>query len=41
MKVAFFTLGCKVNQNDGDGMAELFRGAGHQIVPSRPAPMFM
>ncbi|HBF37486.1 MAG TPA: tRNA (N(6)-L-threonylcarbamoyladenosine(37)-C(2))-methylthiotransferase MtaB [Firmicutes bacterium] len=33
MKIAFHTLGCKVNQNDSQAMAELFRGCGHEIVP--------
>jgi threonylcarbamoyladenosine tRNA methylthiotransferase MtaB len=36
MKVAFFTLGCKVNQNDSDGMAELFRRSGHTNMPFAP-----
>ncbi len=33
MKIAFHTLGCKVNQNDSQAIAELFRGHGHEIVP--------
>ncbi len=33
MRVAFFTLGCKVNQNDTQGIMEVFRGQGHEIVP--------
>lgn len=33
MKIAFHTLGCKVNQNDSQAIAELFRGQGHEIVP--------
>jgi threonylcarbamoyladenosine tRNA methylthiotransferase MtaB len=33
MKVAFFTLGCKVNQNDSLSLAALFKNKGHQIVP--------
>ena len=30
--VAFFTLGCKVNQNETDSMAELFRSRGYKLV---------
>lgn len=33
MKVAFHTLGCKVNQNDTESLASMFRERGHQIVP--------
>ncbi|MGE5606358.1 MAG: tRNA (N(6)-L-threonylcarbamoyladenosine(37)-C(2))-methylthiotransferase MtaB [Bacteroidota bacterium] len=33
MKIAFHTLGCKVNQNDTESMASLFRERGHEIVP--------
>ena len=32
MKVAFCTLGCKVNQYDTDAMCALFEKAGHEIV---------
>lgn len=32
MKVAFCTLGCKVNQYDTDAMREMFINAGHTIV---------
>ncbi len=32
MKVAFYTLGCKVNQNETNAMQELFRLAGYTIV---------
>ncbi len=32
MKIAFHTLGCKVNQNDTESMISLFRERGHQIV---------
>ncbi len=32
MKVAFYTLGCKVNQYDTQMMSEKFIGAGHDIV---------
>jgi threonylcarbamoyladenosine tRNA methylthiotransferase MtaB len=33
MKVAFHTLGCKVNQNDTDSMAQLFWERGYEVVP--------
>jgi threonylcarbamoyladenosine tRNA methylthiotransferase MtaB len=33
MKIAFHTLGCKVNQHDTQSIAGLFRAAGHEIVP--------
>jgi threonylcarbamoyladenosine tRNA methylthiotransferase MtaB len=33
VKVAFYTLGCKVNQNDSSGLAALFSDKGYQIVP--------
>ncbi len=32
-KVAFHTLGCKVNQYETQAMMELFEGAGYQVVP--------
>ncbi len=32
MRVAFLTLGCKVNQYDTDAMKALFEKAGHEIV---------
>lgn len=32
MKVAFCTLGCKVNQYDTDAMREMFINAGHTVV---------
>lgn len=31
--VAFFTLGCKVNQFETDSLAELFRSRGYNVVP--------
>ena len=31
-KIAFYTLGCKVNQADTASMENLFLRAGHQIV---------
>ena len=33
MKVAFYTLGCKVNQYDSQAMAGYLQRAGHTIVP--------
>lgn len=33
MKVAFYTLGCKVNHYESQAMEELFRAAGHTVVP--------
>lgn len=33
MKVAFFTLGCKVNQNDTSSLAVLFQNKGYKVVP--------
>ena len=33
MKVAFYTLGCKVNHYETQAMEELFRTAGHIVVP--------
>lgn len=35
MKIAFHTLGCKVNQYESEAMAKLFRQAGHEIVGER------
>lgn len=32
MKVAFYTLGCKVNHYETQAMEELFRSAGHTVV---------
>ena len=32
-KVAFYTLGCKVNQQETDAMRTLFEGAGYETVP--------
>ncbi|MCR4429843.1 MAG: tRNA (N(6)-L-threonylcarbamoyladenosine(37)-C(2))-methylthiotransferase MtaB [Tepidanaerobacteraceae bacterium] len=31
-KVAFYTLGCKVNQYESDAMAELFKERGYEVV---------
>ena len=33
MTVAFFTLGCKVNQQETDAMRVLFEQAGYEVVP--------
>ncbi len=33
MNVAFYTLGCKVNQYETQALEQLFRARGHQIVP--------
>lgn len=42
MRAAFYTLGCKVNQNETDAMAELFRLAGYTVVPpQQPADVFV
>lgn len=38
MKIAFHTLGCKVNQYDSDSMASMFREQGHEIVPVEDNP---
>ncbi len=37
MKVAFYTLGCKVNHYETQAMEELFRAAGHEVVPFEEA----
>ena len=35
MKIAFHTLGCKVNQYESEAMARAFRERGHEIVDER------
>ncbi len=35
MKIAFHTLGCKVNQYESEAMARMFRQRGHEIVGER------
>lgn len=35
MKIAFHTLGCKVNQYESEAMAQMFRRAGYEIVGER------
>ena len=37
MRVAFFTLGCKVNQYETSAMAALFINAGHEVVSAEEA----
>jgi len=42
MRVAFYTLGCKVNHYETAAMAELFAAAGHQVVAfSEPADTYI
>ncbi len=42
MRVAFYTLGCKVNHYETAAMAELFTAAGHQVVDfSKPADAYI
>lgn len=36
-KIAFYTLGCKVNQADTASMEEIFRQAGYKVVPFNEA----
>ena len=33
MNIAFYTLGCKVNQYETEAMREAFAAAGHTVVP--------
>lgn len=33
LNIAFYTLGCKVNQYESDKIADSFRAGGHKIVP--------
>ena len=40
-KIAFMTLGCKVNQADTASMQELFRQAGYIVAILRKRPMCM
>ncbi len=35
MKVAFHTLGCKVNQYETEAMAEMFRDRGYTVTDER------
>lgn len=42
MRVAFSTLGCKVNQYESSAMAALFESAGHTVVPfEEPADVYI
>ena len=42
MKVAFYTLGCKVNHYETAAIAELFTAAGHRVVDfSEPADAYI
>lgn len=34
MKAAFYTLGCKVNQNETGALQQMFRAAGYTVVPA-------
>ena len=40
-KVAFYTLGCKVNQYESAAMAELFAKKGYKIVDFDTQAMYM
>ena len=33
MKIAFYTLGCKVNQYETQALEQMFAGRGHELVP--------
>ena len=33
MKIAFYTLGCKVNQYETQALEQMFTGRGHELVP--------
>ncbi|MDD4199980.1 MAG: hypothetical protein PHS19_01175, partial [Eubacteriales bacterium] len=35
MKVAFHTLGCKVNQYETEAMAKMYRRMGYEVVGER------
>ena len=37
MRVAFHTLGCKVNQYETEAMREQFTAAGHEVVGEEEA----
>ena len=38
MRVSFYTLGCKVNQNETGALAQLFEQNGFTVVESGAAP---
>ena len=33
MKIAFYTLGCKVNQYETQSLEQMFTQRGHELVP--------
>ena len=37
MRVTFYTLGCKVNQNETGALAQLFEENGYTVVPNEEA----
>ena len=42
MKVAFYTLGCKVNQYEAQALSELFLSSGYEVVnPSQEADVYI
>ena len=42
MKIAFHTLGCKVNQYETEGLKENFKKAGHEVgVISRQKKVYL
>ena len=42
MRVTFYTLGCKVNQNETGALAQLFEHSGYTVVPSgEPADVYV
>ena len=41
-KIAFYTLGCKVNQADTASMEGIFRASGYEVVPfGEPADVYL
>lgn len=38
LNIAFYTLGCKVNQYESDRIADSFREVGHKVVPFNDKP---
>ena len=39
MRVTFYTLGCKVNQNETGALAQLFEENGYTVSPMRKVRM--
>lgn len=39
MRVTFYTLGCKVNQNETGALAQLFEENGYTVVPMKKVRM--